>query len=139
MAAVAHASPASLRRLALVPTGAAPLSAASTVRSARALSPPVVYRRRRAAALTVVVIAGAALVLALQGILSALGGGPLTSPQRPVAPTAVYVVQPGDTFWDIARRLHPGDDPRPLVARMVAAHGSPVLVAGERLPLPVAA
>ncbi|MDQ4069750.1 MAG: LysM peptidoglycan-binding domain-containing protein, partial [Actinomycetota bacterium] len=64
------------------------------------------------------------------------GGGPLTASERPSASGAVYVVQPGDTFWDIASRLRPGEDPRPLVAELVAAHGSPVLVAGDRLRLP---
>jgi hypothetical protein len=81
----------------------------------------------------------AALVLAVGGLLASFGGGPLTAPERPGAPASVYVVQPGDTFWDIARRLDPAGDHRPLVARLVAAHGSPVLVRGERLALPAAA
>jgi hypothetical protein len=80
----------------------------------------------------------AAVVLAVGGLLASFGGGPLTASERPGAPAAVYVVQPGDTFWDIARRLDPAGDPRPLVARLVAAHGSPVLVPGERLALPAA-
>lgn len=132
MAAVAHASPAELRRLVVVRT-------TPTVRPIHTTSPPTVYRRRRAVALMVVVTAGLALVLALQGLLASLGGGAGAGPDRPPAPVAVYVVQPGDTFWGIARQLDPGGDPRPLVARMVAAHGSPALVAGERLALPVAA
>jgi Tfp pilus assembly protein FimV len=99
----------------------------------------LVYRRRRAAALVVLTAAVAAVVLALQSLLVGLEGRPVTPSERPETPAAVYVVQPGDTFWDIARRLHPGDDPRPLVTRMVAAHGSAALVAGERLPLPGAA
>ena len=133
MAAVAHASPADIRRLALVrssPVGP----------PARTALPPTVYRRRQALALLVVVSVGVALVLSLQGLLAVLGGGPLAATQPPEAPPAsVYVVQPGDTFWEIARRLRPNEDPRPLVARMVAAHGSPDLVAGERLALPAAA
>jgi hypothetical protein len=99
--------------------------------------PAVTYRRRRTAALLVVVTGVAALVLVLHGLLVPFGGSPLTASERPGAPGSVYVVQPGDTFWGIATRLRPGEDPRPLVARMVAAHGSPVLVAGERLALPV--
>jgi hypothetical protein len=86
----------------------------------------------------VATVAGA-LVLAVGGLLASFGGGPLTASERPGAPAAVYVVQPGDTFWEIARRLDPTGDPRPLVARLVAAHGSPVLVPGERLALPAAA
>ncbi|MDQ3980451.1 MAG: LysM peptidoglycan-binding domain-containing protein, partial [Actinomycetota bacterium] len=72
-----------------------------------------------------------------------LGGGPLPVPERP-APAAsagrdgrVYVVQPGDTFWSIARRVDPTGDPRRLVDRLVAAHGGPTLHVGERIPLPL--
>ena len=129
MAAVAHASPADLRRLSFVGTG--PLA-----RPVRTRVPTTVYRRRRAAALLVVFTALLALALAVQGLLAPFGGGPLTAPERPGADGSVYVVQPGDTFWAIASRLHPGEDPRPLVAELGAAHGGPVLVAGERLHLP---
>jgi hypothetical protein len=133
MAAVAHASPADLRRLALVRTG-------PVVRPARTTLPVTVYRRRRALTLLAVISVVAALVLGLQGLLAVSGEKPLTASQRSgVEPGRVYVVQPGDTFWAIAERLHPGEDPRPLVSRMVAAHGRAVLVAGERLPLPAAA
>jgi nucleoid-associated protein YgaU len=130
MAAVAHASPADIRRLVVVRT--APLAPAS----APARVPAATYRRRRAIAMLVVVTAVATLLLVLHGLLAAFGGGPLTASERPGVPGAVYVVQPGDTFWEIARRLEPGGDPRPLVARLVAEHGSPVLVAGDRLRLP---
>ena len=129
MTAVAHASPADVRRLVVVRT--APL-----VRRTPIASRAATYRRRRLAALLVVVTGIAALILVLHGLLASFGGGPLTAPERPGPPEPVYVVQPGDTFWGIASRLRPGDDPRPLVAELVAAHGSPVLVAGERLRLP---
>jgi LysM repeat protein len=71
-------------------------------------------------------------------VLGALGGGSLTAPERPLPVVAghVYQVQPGDTFWAIARSIDPSSDPRPLVDRMVAEHGSPVLVVGEQLELP---
>ena len=133
MTAVAHASPADIRRLLvvrtrpLVPTRAPVRVPAST------------YRRRRAVAVLVVVTGLTALLLVVHGLLASFGGGPLTASERPGAPAAVYVVQPGDTFWEIARRLDPTGDPRPLVARLVAAHGSPVLVPGERLALPAGA
>src|SRR5687768_16437826 len=123
MAAVAHVSPVQIRRLAVVP--AAGGGRAATLRS------PNAYRRRRAVALLAVATVLTALILSVGGLMASFGGGPLTSSERPGAPAAVYVVQPGDTFWDIARRLQPGEDPRPLVARLVAAHGSPVLVPGE--------
>ena len=129
MAAVAHVSP-DVRRLVAVRTR--PVLPA--VRGVRV--PAATYRRRRLLALLIVVTGVAALVLVLPGLLVPLGGGPLTASERPGPPGAVYVVQPGDTFWDIARRLRPNEDPRPLVARMAAAHGSPMLVPGERLALP---
>ena len=115
----ASAPPASLRRPGRVP--------AST------------YRRRRAVAAGLVVLA----VLAVSAALGMLGGGPLPVPERPASSGTlpvpggpVYVVQQGDTFWSIARRLDPEGDPRPIVDRLVAAHGGTTLYVGERLPLP---
>ena len=101
----------------------------------RAVVPELTYRRRRAAAAGIVV----ALVLAGQGLLSALGASPGTD--RPPAPIPAeelsgYVVQPGDTFWSLVHRMAPDRDPRPLVDRMVADHGSAVLEVGERIALP---
>ncbi|MGH9181673.1 MAG: LysM peptidoglycan-binding domain-containing protein [Acidimicrobiales bacterium] len=49
---------------------------------------------------------------------------------------AVYVVQPGDTFWAIVQRLQPESDPRPVVDRLVRANGGPLLRAGQRVVLP---
>ena len=131
MAAVAHASPADIRRLATVRIG-------SYVPPAPERTPAVVYRRRRMVAALVAASLFTLLVLAVGGVVGSFSGTGAAVPERPVSPAAVYVVQPGDTFWDIARRLEPSGDPRPLVARLVAAHGSPVLVAGERLALPAA-
>ena len=132
MAAVAHASPADIRRLATVRIG-------SYVPPAPERTPAGVYRRRRMVAVLVAASLFTLLVLAVGGLLESFAGTGAAVPERPISPAAVYVVQPGDTFWDIARRLEPSSDPRPLVARLVAAHGSPVLVAGERLALPAAA
>ena len=131
MAAVAHASPADIRRLATVRIG-------SYVPPAPERTPAVVYRRRRMVAVLVAASLFTLLVLTVGGLVGSFAGTRAAVPERPVSPAAVYVVQPGDTFWDIARRLEPSGDPRPLVARLVAAHGSPVLVAGERLALPAA-
>lgn len=127
MAAVAHASPADLRRLSLAGTGA-------VVRPVPARVPTTVYRRRRAVALLVLVSAFVAVAVALSGLGPAPGAPAGLSGAR--FNTGVYVVQPGDTFWEIARRLAPGQDPRPIVAELVAAHGSATLLAGERLHLP---
>jgi hypothetical protein len=48
---------------------------------------------------------------------------------------AVYVVQPGDTLWTIARRLEPSGDVRATVDALVARHGSASIQVGDRLPL----
>ena len=131
MAAVAHALPADLRRLVVVRTAPAVPAASAAVRV-----PAATYRRRRAVAALVVATAVAVVALGVQGLLVPSGGGPLTASGRPGTTSGVYVVQPGDTFWENARRGRPHDDPRPLVARMVAAHGGSVLQAGERITLP---
>lgn len=103
--------------------------------------PASTYRRRRAVAAGLVVV----LVLMVAAALGMLGGGPLPASERPtdsssaLRPGVTYVVQPGDTFWSIARQLDPDGDPRPLVDRLVAAHGGTTLHVGERLPLPLGA
>jgi hypothetical protein len=102
--------------------------------------PASTYRRRRAAAAGLVVL----LVVLVGAALGTLGGGPLLVPERPGALSVsdagpagrIYVVQPGDTFWTIATRLKPSGDPRPLVDRLVAAHGGSTLHVGERIPVP---
>ena len=134
MVAVTQASPAELRRLVLVRTTPA-------LRQPAVPLPAATYRRRRAVAAALF----AGLVLAVVVLTSALvapGGAaagadlPRAQAIRADAEAGVHVVQPGDTFWSIATALRPNDDPRPLVARLIAAHGSPVLVVGERIPLP---
>ncbi len=95
---------------------------------------PSTYRRRQALAAGAV----AALSAVASVVLGALGGGSLTAPERPLPVVAgqVYEVQPGDTFWALARSIDPAGDPRPLVDRMVAEHGGPSLVVGEQIQLP---
>lgn len=129
MVAVAHLPPARHARLVVVRS--APAQQVQPVRL-----PAATYRRRRAAAAGIVTTVVVALFVALQGLLGTFGGGPHTVPEPSRVPGPVHVVQPGDTFWDIARVLRPHGDPRPLVTRLVAAHGSSVLLVGERIPLP---
>ncbi|HEX3621795.1 MAG TPA: LysM domain-containing protein [Acidimicrobiales bacterium] len=129
MVAVAQAPPADLRRLVLVRT-------TPVVRYAVAGTPAATYRRRRAAAAALVLGLLMALVIGVHSLLGSVGGAASASSRGVAVAGPVHVVQPGDTFWDIARALRPNDDPRPLVARLVAAHGSAVLVVGQRIPLP---
>lgn len=48
----------------------------------------------------------------------------------------VITVQPGDTLWGIARRLAPGQDPRPLVSALTRANGGTLLQVGQPLVVP---
>ena len=58
-------------------------------------------------------------------------------PDRP-EPRVTYVVQPGDTLWSIARRVAPGQDPRPVVDGLIEAnHIQGGLQAGQELSIPV--
>jgi LysM repeat protein len=137
MAAVVH--PIRLRRpvagrpdLRLVPGGRLRSRPAT-----RAL-PPGTYARRRLIAVLLVV----ALLVAIRLVPSALGGGPLTTPEPVSTGAAIpaaarsYVVQPGDTLWSIARRLDPHGDVRVTVDRLAAAHDGATVQVGERLVLP---
>jgi hypothetical protein len=47
----------------------------------------------------------------------------------------VYVVQPHDTIWSIARKLDPSGDPRAMVDRIVSLNGGAALQPGQRLRL----
>jgi hypothetical protein len=87
------------------------------------------------------------LLAAVVGSVVALGRGALASwaPDPPGASTSpasasasgdAVVVRPGDTLWSVARRLQPTGDVRPLVDRLVASHGSPMVVPGDRVLVP---
>ena len=116
--------------------GAVPRAApADAARAARL--PESVYRRRRAAAATV----AAALVT-----LVLVVGRPERVPVGEANPwpaagavslstelPGVYVVEPGDTLWDIARALAPGEDPRALVHDLAGTAGGAALEPGQRI------
>jgi Tfp pilus assembly protein FimV len=89
-------------------------------------------RRGRALARTLaIVLVVAAFLLVAPGL--AMGDGP----DRP-APRVTYVVQPGDTLWSIARRVAPGQDPRPVVDGLIEANDvRDGLQAGQELSIPV--
>jgi LysM repeat protein len=99
--------------------------------------PESVYRRRRAVAATV----GAALVT-----LVLVVGRPERVPVGEANPwpsaaevslsaelRGVYVVQPGDTLWDIARALAPSKDPRAVVHELSGTVGGAALEPGQRI------
>ena len=130
MTAIAYPSPApgrEGRHLRVVPPPAR--------RRRRRRSGAAVYRRRRVA----VLVMAAILFFAARAALAALGGGPLTASGAPALnagrPAVTYVVRPGDTWWSIARALHPSGDLRATVDRLVAAHGGAPLQAGERISM----
>lgn len=99
--------------------------------------PPSVYRRRRILATLVVALLVFFLALASSELLGRLSGTPGSTPVGAVGHEVVYVVQPGDTLWEIGLRLNPpGRDVRPFVDRLIDAAGSSVLQPGQRIVLP---
>jgi hypothetical protein len=105
----------------------------------RAPSRRVALRRRRLLVAVALVVIVLALQLAVHTASAWLGDGSLAVPEpQPAAASAgaVYVVQPGDTLWTLARRAQPEGDIRPLVGRLAAARHGQALRAGQRIVLP---
>ena len=99
---------------------------------------PRVYRRRRLLAALVVSLVVFCLVLVSSELLGRLHGTPGATPVGAVSQPMVYVVQPGDTLWEIASRVNPpGRDIRHTVDQLATAAGTPVLQPGQRIVLPV--
>lgn len=101
---------------------------------------PNVYRRRRILA-TFVVAMFVFFVFTVGGeLLGRFYGTPGSTPVGAVGtvrPEVVYVVQPGDTLWEIALRTNsPGTDVRPFVDRLIDVVGTSVLQPGQRIVLP---
>jgi len=88
-------------------------------------------RGRTLARVLATVLVVAVFLLVAPGL--ARGDGP----DRP-APRVTYVVQPGDSLWSIARRVAPGQDPRPVVDGLIEANDvRGGLQTGQELSIPV--
>jgi LysM repeat protein len=97
-----------------------------------------VYRRRRVVVVVAALLLSLILGLAAVGAATVLGGAASDGTGATPAPAStadVYVVQPGDTLWTIARSLQPEGDVRGLVDRLDEAHGPGPLRPGERLAI----
>jgi hypothetical protein len=128
MAAIAY--PGADRR----PQGPTPRHLHLVPPPARRRSRASIYWRRR----LLVLVAAVLVVVAARAALGALGGGPLAAPETPAGrggAAAVYVVQPGDTYWTIARRVQPSGDVRAIVDHLSSEHGGAPLQPGEQLAL----
>jgi nucleoid-associated protein YgaU len=94
-----------------------------------------VYRRRRQA----VLLASLSVLVLPVLLISTAGSAPTTIPAAGAPASAplrtVYVVQPGDTLWSIARKLDSGADPRETVDHLVELNGGAALQPGQRLRL----
>jgi LysM domain len=90
---------------------------------------------RRGRVVLVVLLALLAAVLAL-GIDAA--GSMASTDSSTATQYETVIVQPGDTLWELARDLAPGDDPRETVQRLLDLNGlsSPVIVPGQELAVP---
>ena len=80
----------------------------------------------------------AILGVTLFGIVGTAGRGGGAEPATTATASRLYVVQPGDTLWGIAR-LHvgPNEDPRPVIEDIREANElrTAVLTPGDRLEL----
>lgn len=121
--------------LTLVPAGGPVPAAPASGQPVRL--PEGVYRRRR---LLVALIAAAALTLVLvvarADRVPPGEANPWPSTGEASLPAefpGVYVVQAGDTLWDIALALSPGEDPRALVHDLAEAAGGAGLEPGQQI------
>lgn len=78
------------------------------------------------------------VLLAVALVAFSLGRTSASATRDRVAPRETVVVQPGESLWQIARRVAPGADPRVYVARLVSVNdlGSAPVQPGQRLELP---
>ncbi len=99
--------------------------------------PAAVYRQRRL--LVAAVVATRVFVVFLAGgeLVGRVNGSPGSTPAGAAGEPVVYVVQAGDTLWEIAERINPpGVDLRLTVDRLTVASGGPLILPGQRITLP---
>ena len=77
------------------------------------------------------------------GLIGATWAGPVASaldeaPEARNVSRSSYVVRSGDSVWDIAERLSPGTDPRPLVDAILETNDldASALTPGQTLVIP---
>jgi LysM domain-containing protein len=94
-------------------------------------------RRRRLVALIAVAAVVALVWVGLRAVVPAVVGTSVgvDDPEPLPVTDGTYVVQPGDSLWSIARRMAPGDDPRPIVDELRERYGDASLETGDRLEL----
>ena len=88
----------------------------------------------------VVLLTLVALLLAAFSVGRAASGAATSPAAVPPPPAAVpMTVQPGDTLWEVARRVAPQADPREVVQVLQRANDlqGPALRVGQQLLLPV--
>ena len=121
--------------LTLVPAGVSASPASPSRRSLRLPEP--VYRRRRAvAAMIAAAVLALAVVAARPDRVPPGEANPWPSTGEVSIPAelpGVYIVQPGDTLWDIAVAIAPGADPRGLVHELADAAGGSTLEPGQQI------
>ena len=121
--------------LTLVPAGA-PVTAASASGPSQRLPEPVYRRRRAVAALVAVAVLTLVVAAARPDRVPPGEANPWPSTVEVSIPAelpGVYVVQPGDTLWDIAVAIAPGEDPRGLVHELAEVAGGSTLEPGQQI------
>ena len=95
-----------------------------------------VYRRRRLAFLSMVGLIVFLSVLMANEIIGRIHGIPGGSVVEASGNPVVYIVQPGDTLWEIADKFNPeGTDIRHTVDELAKATGGSYLQPGQRIVL----
>lgn len=101
--------------------------------------PESVYRRRRTVAATVAAVLVTLVLVVGRPESVPVGETNLWPSTSEVSLSTelpgVYVVQPGDTLWDIARAFAPDEDPRAVVHELAGTAGGAALEPGQQIVL----